>query len=478
MAVKLTIKELALDDQIDHLATDWEVSTTVAFNNVVLRSLADYTNKRSIMFDAVLNPNVKYYARARALLSTGYTTWGNLDVFIPTSINDLSETGDIPTRISAPILTTDSITTGHSNTMFNIFAAGFSVVGGADHNATSWFIEDLEGNVIWKRVREEIYKTSILVNDILLEDNKIYRIKAMFHSTSNDVSQISTLTIHVVGDTDIELVSFLDNVDVSVSNTLVVSNIDNVTEFTWEVIFYNNGLTELVWSDVSATNEIILPDSTLAFGNVYLLRIKTNVKNIWKYYIFTTTSSEYNEGSTELENQLVVNAGTTKTVFNLYDYTSVVVKGTSEADTGILIWEYMGTTYTFNYLDLIVTRDMVVSRVAYEAKQWRSVLVLDGAKLILEETPVFELPNPLVVNIATNVVIDNLYDYTSVVINGTSDADSGTLSWTYMGSTYVFNYLDFIVTRDLNINRSVFAAKPWRSILVLDGANFTINENA
>lgn len=385
MAVKLTIKELALDDQIDHLATDWEVSTTVAFNNVVLRSLADYTNKRSIMFDAVLNPNVKYYARARALLSTGYTTWGNLDVFLPTSINDLRETGDIPTRISAPILSTDSVISGHSNTMFNISATGFSVIGGADHNATSWFIEDVEGNIIWKRVREEIYKTSILVNDVLLEDNKIYRIKAMFHSTSNDVSQISTLTIHVVGDTDIELVSFLDNVDVAVSNTLVVANIPNVTEFTWEIIYYNNGLMESVWIGVSDTNEVVLPDSTLTFGNVYLLRIKTDIKNIWKYYIFTTTSSEYNEGSAELEDQLVVNAGTTKTVFNLYDYTSVMVKGDSDADTGTLIWEYMGNTYVFNYLDFIVTRDLNINRSVFSAKPWRSILVLDGARFTINE---------------------------------------------------------------------------------------------
>lgn len=385
MAVKLTIKELALDDQVNHLATDWEVSTTLSFNNVVLRSLADYTNKLSIMFDEVLNPNIKYYARARALLSTGYTTWGNLDVFTPTSINDLSEIGDIPTRISAPVITTDSNVHGHSNTMFNINVSGFSVIGGADHSATSYFIEDLYGEVIWRRLDEEIYKESVPVNDIILESNKIYRIKALFHSTTNDISQISTLTIHVTGDDEIELVSFLDNVDVTVNNVLYIAPIEDAATISWEILYYNNGLTESVWSTDTPTVEVTLPADTLTFGNVYLLRIKSDVKNIWKYYIFTTTSSDYNEGSTELANPLIINAGVTKTVLNLYEYTSVIIRGTTDSDTGKLIWEYMGQTYTYDYRDLVITRDTTMARSVYESTPWRSIMILDGARLIINE---------------------------------------------------------------------------------------------
>lgn len=383
--VKLTIEELALDDQVNHLATDWEVSKTLAFNEVILRSLADYTNKLSKTFDEVLDPNIKYYARARALLSTGYTSWGNIDIFNSVSINDLSETGDIPTRISAPIITTDSLVSGHSNTMFNIFASGFSVVGGADHSATSWFIEDLNGKIIWQRQKEEIYKQSIPVNDIILESNGIYRIKAMFHSTSNDSSQISTLTIHVIGDDEIELVSFLDNVDIAVNNSISIAPIDEANEISWEILYYNNGLTESVWTAKSPTMDVTLPANTLSFGNVYLLRIKTDVKNIWKYYIFTTTSSDYNEGSTELANPLVINQGVTKSIVNLYDYTSVTIHGTNDTDTGKLVWGYMGVTHTFDYLDLIVTRDTVMNRSTYEATPWRSILVLDGAKLTINE---------------------------------------------------------------------------------------------
>ena len=37
----LTIKELDLDKGVDHIATDWEVSDTVNFSNIVYKSHQD-----------------------------------------------------------------------------------------------------------------------------------------------------------------------------------------------------------------------------------------------------------------------------------------------------------------------------------------------------------------------------------------------------------------------------------------------------
>jgi len=286
--VVLRIKELELDDQTDHLATDWEVSRTISFNDVVLRSLEDYSNKTSIVFNEILDPNIKWYARARALLTTGYTTWGNLDVFTPKNINDLDQNEDMPSRVATPIITTDSDTTNHDSTLFTVNATGFSVVGTATHLATSWFIEDINNNVIWSKLNDEINKTSILVNNTLLKSNSIYRIKAIFHSTSNDASQISTLTIKVSGGDEVEVLTYLDGLDYGVDNVITIANITGLTNVEWEVISLDKNLSEIIWNNSTTSNYTILPANKLKDGTRYLFRIKTNISNSWKYIPFFT----------------------------------------------------------------------------------------------------------------------------------------------------------------------------------------------
>lgn len=286
--VVLRIKELELDDQTDHLATDWEVSRTISFNDVVLRSLEDYSNKTSIVFNEILDPNIKWYARARALLSTGYTTWGNLDVFTPKNINDLDQNEDMPSRVATPTITTDSNTTNHDSTLFTINATGFSVVGTATHLATSWFIEDINNNIIWSKLNDETNKTSILVNNTLLKSNSIYRIKAIFHSTSNDASQISTLTIKVAGGDEVEVLTYLDGLDYTVDNVITIANVVGLTNVDWEVISLDKNLSEIIWNNNTISNYTILPANKLKDGTRYLFRIKTNISNSWKYIPFFT----------------------------------------------------------------------------------------------------------------------------------------------------------------------------------------------
>ncbi len=286
--VVLRIKELELDDQTDHLATDWEVSRTISFNDVVLRSLEDYSNKTSIVFNEILDPNIKWYARARALLSTGYTTWGNLDVFTPKNINDLDQNEDMPSRVATPTITTDSNTTNHDSTLFTINATGFSVVGTATHLATSWFIEDINNNIIWSKLNDETNKTSILVNNTLLKSNSIYRIKAIFHSTSNDASQISTLTIKVAGGDEVEVLTYLDGLDYTVDNVITIANVVGLTNVDWEVISLDKNLSEIIWNNSTISNYTILPANKLKDSTRYLFRIKTNISNSWKYIPFFT----------------------------------------------------------------------------------------------------------------------------------------------------------------------------------------------
>jgi len=288
MAARIEILDLKLEDQVDHIWTDWEISTTLAFNAVVARSTMDKVNKTDIMFQQVFNPNVKYYARARALLSTGYTIWGNIDVTRPKRVNDIGDNDDIPSRISIPVITTDSNDLEHDITLFKISVTGFSALGTANHSATSWFIETLEGVPIWSRVFEEVDMLNILVDDVILESNTAYRIKAMFHSSSNDASQMVSKTIRTSDSSTIELATYLDDIDITTSVSLEINSVDNATGYTYELLELDRGLVTQLWSASSTETTAIIPANIMINASVYILRIKDNYTNVWKYFTFTT----------------------------------------------------------------------------------------------------------------------------------------------------------------------------------------------
>lgn len=236
--VFLSIDTLELEEQVEHLATDWEVSDTLDFKNIVLSSLQDEINKNSIIFSESLDPNQKWYARARALLTTGYTELSNVYIFLPSSETGVVTGEELPSRISIPIIKTDSDQNDHDATLFNIIAEGFSVIGNATHDSTSWWIEDLDGKVMWYSLYNTIYKNKIFVSDVVLHTNHIYRIKVLFHSTSNDSSPIATYTIHTNKGSDIELLTYLDYVDPTKDIELNIATLEGMENVTWEIYEY------------------------------------------------------------------------------------------------------------------------------------------------------------------------------------------------------------------------------------------------
>lgn len=302
--VILRIRQLDLDDQVDHIATDWQVSDTVNFSNIICNSVQNSKNIRSIIFNKDLDPNIKYYARARALLSTGYTEWGNLDIFTVDNTVQLDQNDDLPSNISIPKIKTknekgDLKANKHDTTLFDIVVSGFSVVGNATLSSTSYWIEDIHGNVVWSHIYNTVNKNQISVQDIVLKANSVYTIKAVFHSTSNDSSQIASYTIYTNGGSGIEVTSYLDNIDPSIDNNLEISSLDNVKSVTWELISYIDNYTQSIWKKETTTNKFttVIPRDTLQYSSNYLLKVTVNFnddsKNLGsKFIAFTTASNE------------------------------------------------------------------------------------------------------------------------------------------------------------------------------------------
>lgn len=292
--------ELAPNNNVRIQAMDWQVAEDETFRNIVLRSENDTRNLSSIVFTDILDPNTKWHARARALIKdSGWTVWGNLDVLNYQQSEEVINSETIPSRISAPVITTSSNPDNHEATLFSIFANGFDVVGNSVHESTSWFIEDINGRLIWSDVKDTINKKKVDFKNMVLRNNTIYRIRAMFHSSSGDSSTISCYTVRVGSNNALELVTYLDNVDYrkDFEVVAVATDMDQpVDSITWQIISMANTNAEIIFNKTTTGAEygkMTIPANLLKDDTVYVLKLKPNVENgAWKYIQFKTMNIE------------------------------------------------------------------------------------------------------------------------------------------------------------------------------------------
>lgn len=295
-ALTQTEQDINAEMKVKWVATDWNVATDLSFSDVILKSEGDKDNLSSIVFNEVLDPNKTYYARARVLLETGYTVWGNIDVIVPDVVDATNELVDVPGLVSVPLLSTNSPQLNHTPVMFTITADGFMTTSSAVLTSVSWFIEELDGNVIWSKLNDTVNKTSIEVNDVVLKPSEVYRIKAMFHTTSNDTSAISSLIIQVTDNDNIILLTYIDLVDSTADLPLEIRKIDVVTDVTYEIISLKDNYAQSVYKQTVSgpdCNKITIPANTLRQNSHFLLKIATNLDgtedNIkYKYIPFST----------------------------------------------------------------------------------------------------------------------------------------------------------------------------------------------
>lgn len=292
--------EIGPDNNTRIMAMDWQVADNETFRNPILKSMDDTVNLSTIVFKDILDPNIKWFARARALIKdSGWTKWGNLDVLRYEQVAETETTVNVmPSRVATPIITTNSNPMYHDATLFTITASGYSVIGNATHVATSWFVEDLDGNVVWDSNFNTLDKETIQFRNMVLKSGRVYRIRCMFHSSSNDVSSIGCRTIKISDSNDLELLTYLDDVDYNTPTEIqlaqVVENV-NVTGVTWQIISLTNNYAEVIYNNVTTGINMLkctIPANILKDDTMYLLKFKANIENEsvdqWKYIHFKT----------------------------------------------------------------------------------------------------------------------------------------------------------------------------------------------
>ena len=291
--IYLRTTDLLLSNGITHTSTDWQVADDLQFTNIIAQSIGDNINLSSILFDVRLSSSIKYYARSRVLLSTGYTAWSNIDIFTPQNITDSGVNAPIPSLVTLPTI---SITGGPNNvTLMNpvITLGSISTTNGAQHMSTTYLIEDMSGNPIWVSARDTSSKISKTIPLGKLSANTMYRLRILVHVDSEDTSQLCTYTFKTQDRTHGLIIPSLASISPTVNLILDV----NVQ---YGITFANSKLYSMVNREATLVgnyngagvnhNIITIPASALKPLSTYLLHIDTNNASIWDQRIFTTTA--------------------------------------------------------------------------------------------------------------------------------------------------------------------------------------------
>ena len=286
--IYLRMTDLLLSPPVTHTYSDWQVATDLQFTNITAQSLGDKVNLTSILMTNSLDPAVQYYARSRALLSTGYTAWSNIDIFTPQDVLATQTQTLLPSLVSIP---TVSITGGTAVSVYNarVTVGVVSTLGGANHIATSYFVEDLNGNLVWTDLINRVQTNGINIPPGALLPNKAYRLRVLVHVDSMDTSQLITQTFRTESHTSGILLGNFDRIDSTIQQLVQVDGTKAAGSSIVVYAMVNNSLTSVFTATMAVGGTFFtIPANTLKPKTKFLLRVNTANPVIWDQNVFYT----------------------------------------------------------------------------------------------------------------------------------------------------------------------------------------------
>ena len=174
--------------------------------------------------------------------------------------------------------------------MFSVSVSGFTAVGTATHEYTTYIIETLDGNVLWKKEKSSLL-TNIEINDLVLKANTVYRLNVLFHASSGDVSQVGTTTFKTGINKHVSVITNLNELDLDFDNEIRLVKKANVTYVEYHILHVKDGvITSILDRTITTSDMFTLPvlKGTLKLNNKYILKIKTSLDSVYYVNQFTT----------------------------------------------------------------------------------------------------------------------------------------------------------------------------------------------
>jgi len=283
----LRMSSLYLSPPVTHLKSDWQVASDLTFNNIVVSNIGDAVNLTSLLLTTQLDPGIKYYARSRAMLSTGYTAWSNIDIFSPQDVLAKQTQTLLPSLVSIPTVSITTGATGVSVYNATVTIGAVSTLGGAKHTATTYFVEDLLGNIVWLDLANKSNINTINIPPGYLEPSKVYRLRVLIHVDSMDTSQLITQTFRTEPRTSGLITSTISNIDSTALNVVGLNTTVSAGSTADIYALINNAVVHV--TQLTPTGAVVsIPANTLHPLTKYLMRLNTPTPTIWDQVVFNT----------------------------------------------------------------------------------------------------------------------------------------------------------------------------------------------
>lgn len=281
-----------------HLATEWElwdkeIPKLDTEETGIANKITEDTEKRIVIFDIPLELGKTYYARARELRNDGWSKWSKVKTITPKDINERLENTHMPFRTPAPTVSTDYDTSAHPSGNFYIRGSEFMSLGATQHLSSTFFITDIEGNVLWSLIDSETDLTETFV-DVFLPANNIYILHVSYRGTNGNASIFASEAIYVSDDATIPIVEELLGVDLDDNENIYIRGVDGYDGVDWSLIDGENGNT--LHADTTTTGVITIPEESMV-NNLMLLKLEMTVNSkrgdvAWRYIIPTNPNME------------------------------------------------------------------------------------------------------------------------------------------------------------------------------------------
>ena len=275
--VVLMFKNLDIPEGFTHKASDWQIAEDKYFKDIVVESRNDEKHLTSILFDVDLDPDKKYYARARVILDTGPSDWSEIHIVRTDDLNQIDLDIDIPSVVATPDVSLNFPEDKVPPTLFTIQTSPMSTNSDAKHIASDWLITDIFGRVMYSSFDNEADLTKHTISTIMLKPGEFYIAKAIHHSSSGDSSEFGSRMFFVPDAPEIKVKSLLEGVKSVKKNgmTVELEPVDDIDEI--YVDFYMVGAGEAVKTFSDVLDKFIFKIPPEAFQNdmgTYLLAIK------------------------------------------------------------------------------------------------------------------------------------------------------------------------------------------------------------